>query len=760
LALDALLAHRHELYVKYPVPADQVARALTLDETCEVKLRSLSVKILRLFRDGKGKPQWRYFEEQIRLGVPPAEQAAELDECARLYREAFPTAHDCPSVETPSTSTSTSTSTSAPTSAGVEVEDAGGSDEPPRPASSAGLPAVVVAGDLTVRLAKTLAVTRRLKTKAERDLEAALRRLSVALDRQDHALRQLDEARVRCDKAESKCDGLSFERDIANARRRAAEDRLSAIEQQVADTERALVQAEERATVHAGRDDAPSEVPGRQRDASAAGTATPVPTTAAGNNPTPPTDPPRPRPSEDTIAVSGGLEVLSDTIPLNLGDALRGNHLPATDWDDRHRLICLVLYVQLPAILSCAVIRAIHIHHASLTELVAALTPPALLLVAARAAPGGRRVRATAASLGLVCCAAVPVVLSDGATWAYFASFVAIGLIALYEDWAISLAAIGLLFIANITVDHSSWTLAAANVMFAFALASAQLAFWHYNESARARAEHAQDQLSQGQHSALVGLAETDQIRSDFVAVVSGEFQGPMTAIVEILTAIRNKPELATDLPLQDKIDSVVGDVARLSGLLENMATAATASELDENVNAITELTPQVETVVATLMSASPLGMSTVTIDMPDDLRVWMPLQAVQQLLVSLLDGVMANAWPGERIRLSAGRIGDEVTLRIRTPGPDLDPAPIRSLLEPLTPRENPPDRDLPGVGMGLYVVRRLLDAHGGQLRMDSSNGEILIEVRLRTEAPPPSTAPLPAPALPTLPPLAATTPR
>ena len=98
--LSALLKYRYELYLRYPVAADQIAFDIA-PEASRKEQRSLSTKILRLFRDGIGRSsaRWSYFETQIRLGVPPDKRADELRICAAHYRKAFPDADDCPNLE-------------------------------------------------------------------------------------------------------------------------------------------------------------------------------------------------------------------------------------------------------------------------------------------------------------------------------------------------------------------------------------------------------------------------------------------------------------------------------------------------------------------------------------------------------------------------------------------------------------------------------------------------------------------------------------
>lgn len=419
-----------------------------------------------------------------------------------------------------------------------------------------------------------------------------------------------------------------------------------------------------------------------------------------------------------------------------------GRSLPAEDWSARHRLVVWVLALHLPAIVVYGLAQGF-----TLTHCVVA-TVPAVLLLAAAVMPGSRRMRALAASMGLFCCSAALVHLSHGLVEMHFHFFVVVGLVALYEDWAVHGVAIvfvglevGLLDAVSKTdyahgANWSAWSVAAVNSGFILALALAQLIFWHYNEQARIRVTHYREQLYEGQQSLMARLEETDRIRSDLVATVSHEFRTPLTGIRASLLTLRRRRDRLSDAQVDDMLDSAVSYTDRLGRLLENMLTAATATGTDDST--VADLPEVVAEVVASL-AYSPATAGHVTVDLPPELPVRMARQALHQVVANLVDNAIVHSWPGAHVRLIGGRVGDEVVLRVRNPGPDLDPATIRQLFEPFTQRDNSMTRQTDGAGMGLYVVRRLVEVHGGRLRMASENGEIIVEIDLWAASPRPA---------------------
>ncbi|WP_407661227.1 sensor histidine kinase [Frankia nepalensis] len=437
-----------------------------------------------------------------------------------------------------------------------------------------------------------------------------------------------------------------------------------------------------------------------------------------------------------------------------------GHRLTLEDWSARHRLFKIVLALHLPAIVCYALLRDFSLTHGL------AAASPSLLLFCAAALPGARRVRALAASLGLLTCSVVLVHLSDGLGPMYFHFFVVVALIALYEDWSVYALAIAFVFVANLALRflvtaaaltdnerHSALVLAALHAGFIVALAGAQVLFWHYNQQERRRTERYRQQLYEGQQSLMSRLEETDRIRSDLVATVSHEFRTPLAGIRGNLLTVRRRRHRMTDAQLDDLLDSALNSSERLSRLLENMLTAATATGIEDNP--VADLPEVVLNALGTLRNAS--LATAVSVDLPDHLPVRMSKEALHQVVANLVDNALVHSWPGAPVRLIAGRVGDEVVLRVRNPGPDLDKETIARLFEPFTQRDGSATRPTDGAGMGLYVVRRLVEVHGGRLRMTSDNGEINVEVDLwAAEISLPTADPTHLPQLPDLPALRA----
>jgi signal transduction histidine kinase len=413
-----------------------------------------------------------------------------------------------------------------------------------------------------------------------------------------------------------------------------------------------------------------------------------------------------------------------------------GRVLEELDFAARHRLLTTILALHIPVLIAVSLITS----HTALATVADALVVAALVGLAVL--PGDRRRRALSTSLGLLTCSALLVHLTHGSAEAHFHYFVAVALIALYQDWTVYALAFGFVVLEHIVIgnmhhsdiyDHrgNPWVLAGVHAGFIAALCCAQLTFWHFLEQSRLREEHYRRKLYAGQQSMVAQMQDTEQLRSDLLGTVSHEFRTPLTAIQVSALTLRRRWNRLSPAQVEDILDALIGHGQRLSRLMENMLTAAGVVTADEN--AVCDVRAVADDVVADLPAEA---RTRVMVDLtPETLLVRVERRALQQVLANVLDNALAHSWPGTPVQLSAVRSGANVVLRCCNAGPDLDDETIRRLFEPFAQADGSATREREGAGMGLPVAKRLVEAHHGRLRMSSRDGEVVVEITLLAAA-------------------------
>ena len=411
----------------------------------------------------------------------------------------------------------------------------------------------------------------------------------------------------------------------------------------------------------------------------------------------------------------------------------QGRALAERDVAWRHRIVCGLLAVHVPVLFVLGAV-------AGRGRLATFIEPlPVVLLLGIAIGPFGRRPRSLAASLGLLGSSALLQDMFAGRSGAAFHVFVAVAVIALYQDWAAY--AIGVTFVATQSVllaafGGDTWGQAIAMSLFVVAESAVLVVFWQANEQAREGSERLQAALWEGQTSVRARLEETERIRTDLIGTVSHEFRTPLTGIRgSALTLLKHGDRLDPASRTQ-LLQAVLDQQERLSRLLENMLTAARATSADPS--AVAEV-DAVATEVAMLAGSSRPGVPAVSVVVDPGTTARIDRHALHQVLANLVDNAQQHGAPGSVPLVAGGRDRDGVWVAVSNEGGPLDTTAAGLLFEPFTQADGGPTRSQEGLGMGLYVVRRLVDVYGGWVSVRSEGGWVTVEVRLQ-----PADVPLP----------------
>jgi len=423
-----------------------------------------------------------------------------------------------------------------------------------------------------------------------------------------------------------------------------------------------------------------------------------------------------------------------------------GALLPDEDWRWRHRVVCLVLAAHLPVLLLWGLL-------AAPGELWHVVLPLAALLVAARVPGGSRAVRSLAGTLGLLTCSALVVHLGHGAVEAHFHFFVTVAVIALYQDWALYALALGFVllhhaFIAGPEANGGSVVWLAVHGGFVLAESAVLVLFWRANELSRlaeqrarvaeqqARgaaelaqgdAEQARLELVHGQDSVQARIEAADRIRADLIGTVSHEFRTPLTTIRAAALTLRKRGDRLDAQRREQMWDAILDGQARLERLLENMLLAATATDVDpEASTAVDAVAAEVAMVVAAQRGSAP-----VSVVVEPGLQARIDRRALHQVLENLLDNAYQHGAPGSTPLVAGGSDEHGVWVTVSNEGRVIDLTRKGRLFEPFTQESSGATRDREGIGVGLYVVRRLVEVYGGTVDVQSDIGWVTVEVRL-----------------------------
>jgi signal transduction histidine kinase len=215
-------------------------------------------------------------------------------------------------------------------------------------------------------------------------------------------------------------------------------------------------------------------------------------------------------------------------------------------------------------------------------------------------------------------------------------------------------------------------------------------------------------------------LAVSERVKTDLLSMVSHELKTPLTVIhasLEMLTARAIDPAHPR---FQEVLEIAERQALRLQDMIDNLLNAARL-EMGQLVvePRPTVLRPIIAAAAALSAEAAREHGLTLSVEMPEELRVLADAQKVTLALNNLLDNAVKFTREGGII-LRAARDGHEAVVTVTDTGAGFPPEVGAHLFERFFQAEPILTRRAGGAGLGLYVVKALIEAQGGRVFAES----------------------------------------
>ncbi len=247
-------------------------------------------------------------------------------------------------------------------------------------------------------------------------------------------------------------------------------------------------------------------------------------------------------------------------------------------------------------------------------------------------------------------------------------------------------------------------------------------------------------------------MADLDRRKDEFLAMLSHELRNPLAPIANALHLLRLQPN---EGPLQQRARTIIErQVGQLNHLVDELLEVSRITtgrvQLRQKRIAISGV---VERAVETSQPLVTQRRHTLTVSVPPQ-PIWVHADAarLEQVVVNLLTNAAKYTDEGGHIWLTAEQTGDEAVLRVRDTGVGISAEFLPHVFELFTQAERSLDRAQGGLGIGLCLVQRLVELHGGTVEVTSAPGhgsEFVVRLPVMPTLVPPT---LPAPIEPALP--------
>ncbi|MFN2595247.1 MAG: sensor histidine kinase [Actinomycetota bacterium] len=247
--------------------------------------------------------------------------------------------------------------------------------------------------------------------------------------------------------------------------------------------------------------------------------------------------------------------------------------------------------------------------------------------------------------------------------------------------------------------------------------------------------------LFEAEREAVQRLEDLDRQKNEFVATVSHELKTPLTAIIGAAKTVSRKgPQMDADVHA-NFLAMIERQGYRLLRLVEDvLMTAHIESGGRRLKREHVDLTQTAEIVIEDLSQAKVSDGREVRLESnPTPVMAWCDPTAIQQILVNLIDNAFKYSPEGTPVDLRLFQMEEEVMIEVTDYGFGIPSEQLEAIFKRFRQVDSSSTRKVGGFGLGLYIVKSLIDAHRGWVDVESvvdkgTTFRVHLPMRSRTE--------------------------
>jgi CheY-like chemotaxis protein len=215
-------------------------------------------------------------------------------------------------------------------------------------------------------------------------------------------------------------------------------------------------------------------------------------------------------------------------------------------------------------------------------------------------------------------------------------------------------------------------------------------------------------------------LLEADKRKDEFLALLGHELRNPLAPLRNAIAIMRMKQN--ADPEVKWSCDLIERQTEQLTRLVDDLLDVSRISQGKIKLRSETvDLRSVVQAAVETSRPIIDLRRHELTVSLPEEpLRLTGDPARLSQIIANLLINAAKFQEPGGRITISVARAGGDAEVRVRDRGIGIDAERIGSVFDLFAQGGHAPDLAPGGLGVGLSLVKKLVEMHGGTVDVAS----------------------------------------
>jgi K+-sensing histidine kinase KdpD len=221
----------------------------------------------------------------------------------------------------------------------------------------------------------------------------------------------------------------------------------------------------------------------------------------------------------------------------------------------------------------------------------------------------------------------------------------------------------------------------------------------------------------------ITHFREAEEIKSTFISIISHELKTPVALIKGYVGTLRRDDAIWERDIIEDSLAVIEEEADRLTELIENLLDASRLQAGALRINLSDVKLEVLAAQIAERFSVQTQHHRIVT-DFPTNFPVVLADESrLTQVVSNLLSNAIKYSEEGGEIRISGQVKAAHVIVCVSDQGPGISPEDIPHIFDRFY-RSTLASRTTKGAGLGLYLARAVIEAHGGRIWVDPKPGE------------------------------------
>jgi signal transduction histidine kinase len=221
---------------------------------------------------------------------------------------------------------------------------------------------------------------------------------------------------------------------------------------------------------------------------------------------------------------------------------------------------------------------------------------------------------------------------------------------------------------------------------------------------------------------------ELGRLRDDFVSGVSHELRTPL-AQIRLLAELLRLGKVPTEQQRERSLRIIDQEARRLSFLVDSILRF-THPKRGQMSPVRTDVATEIEEIVAGFEPLAQAHGVRLTSRLERGIIADVDRGAIRQVLLNLLDNAVRYGPSGQNVTITTASAGDTWTLEVADEGPGIPADECERIFDPYYRMKRDAGGAVGGTGIGLAIVHRLVNEHGGRVHVAPANGRGMVGAR------------------------------